>query len=260
MNHHLEPKAPWEDGPSASPDAALLDAWERSLGRPPAERPLVLLDAAAGGGARAPAVADLPLGQRDRRLLELRLRLFGPRFELRSDCPSCGEALELSLDGDELLAHQQPAAVGTETEVECGGLAARLRPVTGGDLVLAAAAADAAAAERLLLAACVVEARRDGQAVTLDELDDGERQALAAALADLDPGAEVRLDVACPACGTDRREIFDVAAVVTAEVDGLARRLLREVATLARGYGWREADVLALSPRRRRAYLELLGA
>ena len=38
-----------------------------------------------------------------------------------------------------------------------------------------------------------------------------------------------------------------------------ARRLLREVNALARTYHWREADILALSPRRRQAYLELAG-
>jgi hypothetical protein len=33
--------------------------------------------------------------------------------------------------------------------------------------------------------------------------------------------------------------------------------MLREVDTLAAAYHWAEADILALSPRRRQAYLEL---
>ena len=36
-----------------------------------------------------------------------------------------------------------------------------------------------------------------------------------------------------------------------------ARRTLRDVHVLARAYGWREADVLALSPTRRQIYVEL---
>ena len=35
-------------------------------------------------------------------------------------------------------------------------------------------------------------------------------------------------------------------------LDGQAGQLLREVHVLARAYGWREPDVLALTPRRRR--------
>jgi hypothetical protein len=37
------------------------------------------------------------------------------------------------------------------------------------------------------------------------------------------------------------------------------RRLLREVHTLALAYGWREADILNMSARRRRFYLEMAG-
>ena len=38
-----------------------------------------------------------------------------------------------------------------------------------------------------------------------------------------------------------------------------ATRLLGEVHTLARAYHWREAEILAMSSRRRQAYLELAG-
>jgi hypothetical protein len=44
---------------------------------------------------------------------------------------------------------------------------------------------------------------------------------------------------------------------VWAEVDVRARRLLADVATLARTYGWTEPEVLALSEARRAAYLRL---
>src|SRR5206468_730296 len=39
-----------------------------------------------------------------------------------------------------------------------------------------------------------------------------------------------------------------------------AGRLLREVDALARAYGWREPDILALTPWRRDAYLQLVNA
>jgi hypothetical protein len=43
-------------------------------------------------------------------------------------------------------------------------------------------------------------------------------------------------------------------------VDRHARQILREVDQLARTYGWREPDILALGPARRRAYLGLVAS
>jgi hypothetical protein len=52
---------------------------------------------------------------------------------------------------------------------------------------------------------------------------------------------------------------FDIATYLATEVHTWASRQLREVHDLARAYGWSEAEILAMSPTRRRAYLELLG-
>jgi hypothetical protein len=97
-----------------------------------------------------------------------------------------------------------------------------------------------------------------GVDVLANELPNDLLAALAAEMAARDPQAEILLDLTCPACGTPWQALFDVAAFFWAEVAAEAKRLLREVDALARAYGWREADILALSPRRRQAYLELI--
>ena len=43
-------------------------------------------------------------------------------------------------------------------------------------------------------------------------------------------------------------------------MDARAQRLLMEVHLLARAYGWREADILGMSPARRNAYLQRVAA
>ena len=45
-----------------------------------------------------------------------------------------------------------------------------------------------------------------------------------------------------------------------AEIDAWARRILREVNILARAYGWRESDILALGAVRRQIYLTMAQA
>ena len=51
----------------------------------------------------------------------------------------------------------------------------------------------------------------------------------------------------------------DIASFFWSEIHSWAQRALREVATLARAYGWREADILSMSARRRQAYLEMIS-
>jgi hypothetical protein len=50
-----------------------------------------------------------------------------------------------------------------------------------------------------------------------------------------------------------------VVAYFWSEINAWAYRLLGEVHSLASAYGWREEDILAMSPWRRHVYLEMVG-
>jgi hypothetical protein len=65
----------------------------------------------------------------------------------------------------------------------------------------------------------------------------------------------VRIALACPACGRRWESVFDILEFFWSEIGVWAERTLSEVHLLASAYGWREPDVLALSARRRQAYL-----
>ena len=73
------------------------------------------------------------------------------------------------------------------------------------------------------------------------------------------PAGAVDLLVRCPDCGLESALPLDVPALLWAEIEAQASALLRDVHALATGYGWTEADVLDLSPRRRASYLALAG-
>ena len=87
------------------------------------------------------------------------------------------------------------------------------------------------------------------------EVCDAAEERLAAA----DPGAELELALACPSCDHRWTQDLDPVAFLWAEIDGWARRLAGEVHVLAAAYGWGEAEILALSPLRRRLYLEAVA-
>lgn len=239
--------------PAAGKLLALYERWE---GASPARRALALL--AAAGDLPPDEVAALPVGRRDDALLRLRERLFGPRVVSTATCPACRERAELDFDLADVRVAEPAPAEHLHLEVDGFSLVARLP--TGGDLAEAAEAPGVETARRTLLARCVVGASESGEPRAAADLPDAVVRALGAALAAADPQAEVRLALACPACAHEWEALFDIASFLWSEVAAWAERTLREVHALALAYGWREADVLALTPWRRRRYLELVGA
>jgi hypothetical protein len=121
--------------------------------------------------------------------------------------------------------------------------------VPGGDADLA----------RILLGRCLLDARRDGRCCPPERLPQSVVLAVARQMAAADPQADVELALTCPGCRHEWLAPFDIAAFLWLEIDAWARRLLDEIACLARAFGWREADVLALGPRRRGYYLDRAG-
>lgn len=130
----------------------------------------------------------------------------------------------------------------------------------GGETAEASTAA--ARARRALLARCLVSVHRAGQPVPADRLPAAElpepvQRKLAEAAEHADPAADVTLNAACPECGEATRAELDITSYLWAELDHWARDLLLDVHLLATAYGWSEPQILALSPLRRRYYLEL---
>ena len=106
----------------------------------------------------------------------------------------------------------------------------------------------------------MVQALRGGEPVAAAQLSADEVGQLAQAMAEADPQGDLLLALECGACGAAWEAPLDAAAFVWSEFAAEARRLLHEVDTLARSYGWTEPAILALSPRRRQRYLTLVGA
>ncbi len=235
----------------------VLELWDHEAAAP-AER--ALLPLAASAGHDLPALARLPLGRRDALLLELYRGTFGPELELGAECPECGERVEVELAVDELLA-DPGAEPDASWELQRDRLALRFRAPNSDDLAaVAGGGGDAETARRALLARCLLDARRGDEPIAAAELDAEELELVAARMAAVDPLAELLLEVRCEVCGHAWPALVDVAECFWHQLAVVARRLVAEIHTLARAYGWREDDVLALSPHRRRTYLEMVIA
>lgn len=234
----------------------LLKVWEVGEDQHPLDRALTLLDAACPELAWD-ELAALSIGQRDARLLALREQTYGPRLSGFVECPRCAEGLEFDVTVADLRAARPEE--GEETlELVAGGLELRFRLANSRDLAAVLDCRDPAAARDLLVQRCVLEARRGDAPVTEGGLPAATVAELSRRMSEQDPQAEVLMDLRCPGCDHRWQALFDIAAFFWAEVAAQARRLLREIHALARAYGWREADILGMSARRRSSYLEMV--
>lgn len=223
-----------------------LRLWETGHALRPAERAQALLAAACPEELPA-SLTDLPVGDRNARLLRARMGTFGAALPCESRCPACGEKLEFALSVHALLASADAAHAPITVAHE--GQTYTFRLPTDGDLLAVMARGGDA---RDLLVRCLIE----GDAAALP---DAVIRKAETRMAEADPLALINLDLECPACGHTWADPLDVADFFFTELAESARRALVDVHRLARAYGWREADVLALSPWRRQQYLSLVG-
>lgn len=236
----------------------ILDVWEAGRAAHPLDRALALLSAALPGRTRD-ELAALSLGRRDAVLLRLRAATFADALPCATACPACPERLEFDLSCRALLDATMVGDADT-CVVEQDGYRVRARAPGSLDVAAIVGCATVDEARRGLLERCVLEASGPSGLVDVSELAPAIHEAIGHAMLALDPGAEIAIDLECPACRTRWSAVLDVPVVLWAEIADRARRLLLEVHLLARAYGWREPDVLALSAARRATYLDMVSA
>lgn len=211
-------------------------------------------------------LAVLTIGQRNICLFAVRERLFGPHLHARVQCPHCGAQSEFTALAGALCPLKPPADLPAlpqpEFALEIEGVSLRCRCLDSVDLAnLDGSPADGGMSTRpALLRRTILAARRGDADVPLDALPPPALNAIADALIEHDPQAEQLVAVECAECSHSWNALFDPVSFIWTEVANAAQRLLHDVHLLARSYGWREADILAMSGVRRQFYLEKVAS
>lgn len=237
------------------PAVDVVRLWERGRHQHPVDRALTLLELADRRDSRD-ELSALSIGDRDRRLLELRRRIFGDRLDAETECPRCGQRVEIAIDAGQLAIAERDRPTPASVTIAVGALEIEVRPADSRDLAAAAVCATVDEARRKLLDRCVIRATGDGASIGAGGLTDEVAAEVAGALAELDPQANTELKLCCPQCHGTWDQSFDVGDFLWGEVVARARRLLRDVHVLAWAYGWSEREILSLSDARRHFYLE----
>jgi hypothetical protein len=208
------------------------------------------------------SIRSLTVGDREALLLQLRRLMLGDRLACVISCPECQQKLDLEIDVANILEPAQNASAH-EHELTIDGESGestivRFRLPEGIDqeAVAALALTDVEAAADLLLRRCVVSVRNNGEVT--NQLSASLHQSLVARMAELDGQAEINVLANCEACGGSFNLIFDAATFLFQELEAEFQRLYREIHLLAFHYHWSPADILSLSPRERRRFLQLL--
>ncbi len=189
------------------------------------------------------------LGQRNYRLLELHEQLFGAPIEARVKCASC--------DADNEFALPKAAMLGsgdfdpdTCVAVDRGDRSYRLRLPRIADIEAAAQAGGDI--KRQLLQRCRLD-----EGPPPDELD---LAAIEAELERLDPLANLAIETACAHCQAPILATVELADFIARDIDRVAAALLRDIDTIAVGYGWSEQAIIALPAARRARYVQMIAA
>jgi len=237
--------------------ASLIEIWERGEALEPIDRALALLDWAHPGRDGA-ELASFDICKRDVLLFLLHEKLFGRRAFLFQECPRCATELEFELDLQELQSDSSAESHTAfykekDTIIE-------YRAPNSLDLARVAREFDSEESLLSLLKACVISAQDANGNDRKNDLSELSLRKLGKDMEGRFPDLEISLLLDCPSCREKFRIIFDIAEFLWTKISRAARNLLQETATLARYYGWTESEILSLSDRRRKFYLEAMNA
>jgi hypothetical protein len=234
----------------------LLTVWEQGRSQTPVQRAFSLLALALPNRA-VDELARYSIGRRDRELLGLRERLFGSRLAAAATCPACAQEIELDFSVADISTTSAPGANEIHS-LQLDGCALNFRLPTCDDLASLTPGITACEGRSQLLQRCITEMKTAGPNISIAALPEKVANALSERMAQLDPQGDIQLTLTCPKCRHEWLSPLDIVSYLWREIHAWAGRTLNEIHLIASAYGWREADILALSSRRRQTYLKLI--
>ncbi len=239
----------------------LLNVWEEGATLSLLEKMLLLLSKACNEDREE--IGRLSIGERDARLLQLREWMFGSIVKNMSACTHCNETVEW--ETDTAILHLQPInTINKEPFIETfhlqqEGFNIKYRLPNSYDISNFLEEENNVTDPYKLLAKCIVEiAGINGEKYSPEQLPETAWQAMDKMISEEDPQADINMQIVCPHCHHRWEAIFDIMSFLWAEINSWAKSIMQEVALLARAFSWAEKDILNMSARRRRMYLEML--
>ncbi len=234
----------------------VIHIWERGQYQHVMERALSML-AGANSEKTINDFAVLSIGERDSSLLTLREQTFGSRLNCFAECPRCNARMEYSMDVADIRVAGKSSEMMHELSIE--GFNMHFRLPDSYDLAAAVNCIDPAESGNILLQRCILNVNKSDGSISFEDIPDDIKMKLVQHMADRDPQAEILLNLTCRSCSHSWQIMFDIVSFFWDEICAYAKRHLLEVHIIAQAYGWKEADILSMSPARRQFYMEMIS-
>ena len=214
----------------------------------------------------AALVRDLLINDREFLMMKLRELTLGKDLKAMIVCrdPKCAQSMDIALNLDDLRPNVKPVDRRVfKFEVDEAGetFALEFRLPTGADQeACAGLAADPESAINQLLARIVLRVNNNCSVdeQTIEALPSGVLKELERRIEELEPLLSIDLEAACVECGQSLVSHFDVTSFFLDELQQNRRLLEREVHFIAWHYHWPEKEILSLTRRKRRRYIDLI--
>jgi hypothetical protein len=217
----------------------------------------------------SPLVRDLLVSDREFLMLRLRELTLGKSFRAMLVCgdPKCAQSMDLALNLDDLKPEGSSVdrrVFNLEVLEGTGCFSIEFRLPTGADQEAGAdwLKGDAEAAVTRLLTRIILRVNDncsiDDQTVTA--LPAPVLEKLEQRIAELAPLLSIDLSAACVECGRTSLTHLDLISFFLDELQQSRRVLEREVHCIAWHYHWPEREILSLTRRKRRRYIELINS
>jgi len=235
----------------------ILHLWEVSQRLHPMDKALNILIMAFPENTWE-EIASLSKGQRDTLLFLVRAKLFGTRFTCLTQCEACNDQMEVSFDSQDMGIPDKLENGQTEFCLEAQNYEINFRLPNSYDLAAIVDCNSVEEAKQRILTRCVLKVNKGEKRFSPKRLPKKAIYALTLKMAEIDPLAEIRLDLHCNMCDHRWDVNFEIVSHLWNEISMFANRLLYEIHLLARYYGWNEVDILSMSQFRRQKYMEMM--
>jgi hypothetical protein len=200
----------------------------------------------------------LAIGDRIALMLQLRRLTFGDLLKCVITCPACKEAMSLDLSIDKLLQIEAPPPQ-TEYIINVEDFVFKLRPITGADqeaLLIKNDPVQYKNPTEQLVRSCIVSS---DPALPHTSLTNDFLNIISSKLEEIDPMADLILDLSCPVCQHVFKAPFIVEDFIFHEISARQQQFEQEVHWMAFNYHWSENAILSLPIKKRKRYVELIN-
>jgi len=199
-------------------------------------------------------LSKLTIGDMAALILQIRRMVFGEYIYSIISCPSCNTEMSLELKINHLL--QPPLDEPRDFyDIKVENFMLKLRPVTNGDISQMRENICQENLTKRIIRSCIINSTPE----LIEEIDDNLLEKISSNLAELDPQADLILDLVCPNCKYIFQVPFFPEDFFLREFDARQQQFEMEVHWLAFNYHWSEDSILSLTMNKRKRYVELIN-